>query len=65
MEKMNLDPISQLKNEHREIELRLAELESHLSLSPREQHERAELKKLKLAKKDAIQRLTRGRPAPM
>ncbi len=52
-----------LRAEHRALELRLAELERHLSLTPAEQIERAQLKKLKLAKKDAIVRLARDQRA--
>ena len=49
-----------LREEHRQIELRLVELERHLSLTSEEQRERAELKKLKLLKKDLILSLLRG-----
>jgi len=52
--------LRRLQDEHRDLERRLAELEKHLYLSPREQQERATLKKLKLAKKDAIQRMQKG-----
>ena len=48
-----------LRAEHRALELRLAELDAHKSLTASEQIERAELKKLKLAKKDAIERIAR------
>jgi len=50
-----------LRAEHRALELRLAELEGHKWLTPSEQIERAQLKKLKLAKKDAIERIARQR----
>lgn len=43
-----------LREEHARIEMRLKELDRHLSLSPAEQAERAELKKTKLRLKDAI-----------
>jgi uncharacterized protein YdcH (DUF465 family) len=57
--------LEQLRAEHRAIEVRLAELEGHLSLTPAEQIERAQLKKLKLAKKDQMAQLTRSpRPSP-
>lgn len=51
--------LDRLRTEHRALEARLAELESHLSLSPDEQIERARLKKMKLAKKDQILSLGR------
>ncbi len=49
--KANLD---RLKDEHAKLELRLKELERHLSLSPEEQLERARIKKAKLQLKDDI-----------
>jgi uncharacterized protein len=49
--------ISQLRAEHLELEKRLAELNSHLSLTPEELVEKKRIQKLKLAKKDAIQAL--------
>jgi uncharacterized protein YdcH (DUF465 family) len=55
--------LDKLRAEHRAIEVRLAELEGHLSLTPAEQIERAQLKKLKLAKKDQMARLSRVRPS--
>jgi hypothetical protein len=58
------EALEQLRAEHRALELRLAELDGHLSLSQAEQVERAELKKLKLKKKELIVRLSAGRPAP-
>jgi hypothetical protein len=66
MQKVSVRPeqrviiLERLRDEHRMIERRLGELERHLSLSPDEQRERAELKKLKLAKKDQMLSLTRG-----
>lgn len=51
--------LAQLHAEHRALEQRLAELESHISLTAEEQIERARLKKLKLWTKDRIQRLAR------
>ena len=46
--------IAELQSEHHRLELRLSELERHLSLSPEEQRERAELKKAKLQLKDEL-----------
>lgn len=48
-----------LRDEHARLELRLAELDRHLSLSPDEQRERAEIKKAKLQLKDTIVHLSR------
>ncbi len=56
-----LDPatrLAQLKEEHAQLKARLAELESHVSLTSDEQVERIRIKKLKLAKKDEIQSLS-------
>jgi hypothetical protein len=47
-----------LQNEHQHMERRLAELEKRIYLSPSEQVERMRLKKLKLATKDQIQKLS-------
>lgn len=55
--------LERLRAEHRALEARLAELESHLSLTPAEQVERAQIKKLKLLKKDQILSLGRA-PKP-
>ena len=49
-----------LKSEHAKLEMRLAELERHLSLSPDEQRERAEIKKAKLQLKDTMLHLARA-----
>ena len=49
-----------LAAEHRRLELRLRELDQHLSLSPEEQRERAELKKAKLQLKDELLALERA-----
>lgn len=49
-----------LRSEHARLELRLAELERHLSLSPDEQRERAEIKKAKLQLKDTMLHLQRA-----
>jgi hypothetical protein len=46
--------LDQLRAEHAELELRLQELEHHLSLTPDEQLERARIKKAKLQLKDTI-----------
>jgi uncharacterized protein YdcH (DUF465 family) len=54
-----LSQIEQLRSEHARLEMRLAELERHLSLSPEEQRERAELKKAKLQLKDSLLHLSR------
>jgi hypothetical protein len=49
--------LARLKNEHAQLEQRLAELDSHISLTAEEQVERVRIKKLKLAKKDQMARL--------
>ena len=60
MEKIRVDVSSpavemvQLKERHGAIEKRLAELDRHLSLTPEEQVERAQLKKEKLRTKDRL-----------
>jgi uncharacterized protein YdcH (DUF465 family) len=51
--------LQELRTEHARLEMRLAELERHLSLSPEEQRERAEIKKAKLQLKDTILHLQR------
>ncbi len=51
--------LEQLRSEHARLEMRLAELERHLSLSPEEQRERAEIKKAKLQLKDTMLHLSR------
>jgi uncharacterized protein YdcH (DUF465 family) len=53
--------LEQLRSEHAKLEMRLKELEHHLSLSPEEQMERANLKKAKLQLKDDILHLTHQR----
>jgi uncharacterized protein YdcH (DUF465 family) len=50
--------LDRLRTEHARLEIRLRELERHLSLSPDEQQERANLKKAKLQLKDDILHLT-------
>ena len=47
--------IDALKQRHRELEEALSLIEAHLSLTTKEQAERAKLKKEKLAIKDRIQ----------
>jgi uncharacterized protein YdcH (DUF465 family) len=51
--------LEELRSEHARLEMRLAELERHLSLSPEEQRERAEIKKAKLQLKDTMLHLSR------
>jgi hypothetical protein len=46
-----------LRAEHAQLEMRLKELERHLSLTPDEQLERARIKKAKLALKDDMMHL--------
>ena len=53
------DRLEALRSEHARLEMRLAELERHLSLSPEEQRERAEIKKAKLQLKDTMLHLSR------
>ena len=47
-----------LRSTHADLEQRLKELDRHLSLSPSEQTERANIKKAKLQIKDDILRLS-------
>jgi hypothetical protein len=49
--------IDTLRQRHKELEEALAAIEAHLSLTPKEQAERSQLKKEKLAIKDRIQAL--------
>lgn len=61
MEKQAVDSaevLSQLREEHHEADMRLRELDRHLSLSPEEQIEIARLKKHKLHLKDRIHHLS-------
>ena len=46
--------LEKLKAEHRALDMRLAELDAHISLTSEEQIEWHQVKKLKLAKKDQI-----------
>lgn len=70
MEKIRVDVNSaaiemvQLKERHGAIERRLAELDRHLSLTPAEQVERAQLKKEKLRTKDRLALLSTAPPDP-
>jgi len=50
--------IERLQRRHHQLKARVAELDSRLSLSPEEQFLVTELKKKKLATKDALQHLT-------
>ncbi len=60
MEKLErLARLEALRTQHAELEMRLAQLERHLSLSPEEQRERAEIKKAKLQLKDTMLHLSR------
>jgi len=56
--------LERLRAEHRALDVRLAELDRHLSLTPEEQVERARIKKLKLATKDRMLRLEPRRAPP-
>jgi uncharacterized protein YdcH (DUF465 family) len=53
--------LTALRDEHAKLELRLRELDRHLSLSPDEQAERANLKKAKLQLKDDMLHLSHQR----
>ena len=59
----SVEGLEALRNQHKELEARLATLDRHLSLTVAEQAERARLKKEKLAIKDRIQLLLPRRPA--
>ena len=50
--------LDDLRAEHARLEQRLKELDRHLSLTPAEQIERANIKKAKLQLKDDIARAT-------
>ena len=52
--------LDQLRREHRELEERLSELNSHLYLTPDEQVEKKRIQKLKLQKKDRILSILSG-----
>ena len=51
--------LERLVAEHRALDQRLSEIESHISLTADEQLERSRIKKLKLATKDRIAALRR------
>jgi hypothetical protein len=58
-----VEDLEALRNQHKDLESRLAALDSHVSLTAKEQAERARLKKAKLAIKDRIQLLLARPPA--
>ncbi|MEZ4459837.1 MAG: YdcH family protein [bacterium] len=51
------DELTALKTEHESLDVRLRQLDRHLSLSPEEQYEMQVIKKRKLAIKDRIANL--------
>ncbi len=51
--------LASLAEKHQEYESRLEALQGRLHLTPEEEYEEAKLKKLKLALKDEIEKLTR------
>lgn len=51
------DEVERLRQQHRQLEERLAALDRHLALTPDEQIERSRLKKEKLLVKDRMLRL--------
>ena len=52
--------LASLAEKHQEYESRLEVLQGRVHLSPDEEYEEAKLKKLKLALKDEIEKLSRG-----
>ena len=58
-----VEDLEALRNQHKDLECKLAALDRHVSLTAREQAERARLKKEKLAIKDRIQLLLSRPPA--
>jgi hypothetical protein len=52
--------LAELEAVHHALDVKLAELQRHISLSPAEQLETTRLKKLKLAAKDELMRLKRS-----
>ena len=59
----SVEDLEALRNQHKDLECKLAALDRHVSLTAREQAERARLKKEKLAIKDRIQLLLSRPPA--
>ena len=59
----SIEELEALRNQHKDLEARLAVMDRHLSLTVQEQTERARLKKEKLAIKDRIQVMLSRRPA--
>ena len=59
----SVEDLEALRNQHKDLECKLAALDRHGSLTAREQAERARLKKEKLAIKDRIQLLLSRPPA--
>jgi hypothetical protein len=59
----SIEELEALRNQHKDLEAKLADLDRHLSLTVMEQAERARLKKEKLAVKDRIQLLLPRQPA--
>lgn len=55
MDTRNNAPSSDIQHEHEILEIRLGQLDKHLSLSPEEQYEKQVIKKRKLAIKDQLQ----------
>jgi hypothetical protein len=59
----SVEELEALRNQHKDLEAKLAALDRHLSLTAREQAEWARLKKEKLAVKDRIHFLLSRPPA--
>jgi hypothetical protein len=59
----SVEDLETLRNQHKDLEARLAALDRHLSLTAKEQAEWARLKKEKLAVKDRIHCLLSRPPA--
>ena len=59
----SVEDLEALRNQHKDLECKLAALDRHVSLTAREQADRARLKKEKLAIKDRIQLLLSRPPA--
>jgi len=53
--------LGRLQQEHRDLDQKIHDIESHVHLTPQEEIELPRLKKLKLAKKDQILLLSKGR----